>query len=125
MSYVMYLDELQSKKYILVETYKRSGEAVQTPVWFVTRNGQVHVVTRSQTGKIKRLRNNSKVRIAECTIKGKVTGEWTSGAATILDDIQTKEIVAIRDKKYGLMSRIAKFLTGSKGDLVVFSISLD
>lgn len=121
----MNLDELQSKKYISVETYKKSGEAIQTPVWFFIANGQVHVVTRSKTGKIKRLRNSPKVRIAECTIRGKIIGRWKSGTATILDSTQTKEMVGIRDKKYGFAARVAKFFTSGKGELVVFSVSLD
>lgn len=50
------LDEIKSKKYILLETYRKNDQAVQTPVWFVVKNDLVYVVTRSQTGKAKRLK---------------------------------------------------------------------
>jgi uncharacterized protein len=32
------------------------------------------VMTRSDSGKYKRIRNNPKVRIAPCTMRGKITG---------------------------------------------------
>ena len=117
-----FIDSLESEKYISLETYRKNGDSVRTPVWFVIKEGQVLVVTRDQTGKIKRLRHTQKVRFASCTIKGKVTGEWISGTATILDEEETKHAVKLRDKKYGFMAKIAKFLSKSKGDLIAFSI---
>ena len=120
-----YLEELGSKKYISLETYRKSGEAVQTPVWFFVRDGQVYVVTRSKTGKVRRLRNITKVRIAECGINGRIIGRWIPGVATILDAPQTRDAVRLRDKKYGLAARFAKFFTASKGDFVAISIRPD
>ena len=119
------IDSLNSQKYISLETYRKNKEAVRTPVWFVIRDGLIFVVTRDQTGKIKRLRHTQKVRIASCTIKGKITGEWVNGTATILDEEKTKQAVKWRDKKYGFMAKIAKFLSKSKGDLIAFSIKAD
>ena len=113
---------LESEKYISLETYRKNEDPVRTPVWFVIKEGQVFVVTRDQTGKIKRLRHTQKVRFAPCSIKGKVTGEWTSGTATILSEEETNQTVKLRDKKYGFMAKIAKFLSKSKGDLIAFSI---
>ncbi|MHA7646955.1 PPOX class F420-dependent oxidoreductase [Nitrosopumilus sp. S4] len=120
-----YLDEIKSQKYISLETYRKNNQPVNTPVWFVVKNNLIYVVTRSQTGKVKRLKNNNQVKIATCTIKGKVTGEQVSGIATILNDEETKEAVKWRDKKYGFMAKIAKFLSKSKGDFFAFSIKID
>ena len=119
------LDEIKSEKYISLETYRKNGQPVQTPVWFVVKDGLVYVVTRSQTGKVKRLQNNLKVKFALCTIKGKVTGEWVSGTAKILDENQTKEAVKIRDRKYGFMAKITKFVSKNKGEFFAFSIKAD
>ena len=119
------IDSLNSQKYISLETYRKNKEAIRTPVWFVISDGLIFVVTRDQTGKIKRLRHTQKVRIASCTIKGKITGEWVNGTATILDEEKTKQAVKWRDKKYGFMAKIAKFLSKSKGDLISFSIKVD
>ncbi len=85
----------------------------------------IYVVTRDQTGKVKRLRNNLQVKFALCTIKGKVTGEWIPGTAKILTEEETKEIVKWRDKKYGFMAKIAKFLSNGNGELLAFSIKTD
>ena len=119
------LDEIESQKYISLETYRKNGKPVRTPVWFVVKDDLVYVVTREQTGKVKRLRNNPQVKFAPCTIRGKVTGEWYSGTATILDKSQTKEAVKMRDKKYGFMAKIAKFLSKSKGEFFTFTIKID
>lgn len=112
-------------KYISLETYRKNEQAVRTPVWFVVKDDLIYVVTRDQTGKIKRLRNNTKVKLALCTIKGNITGKWVSGTATILDNEKTAEAVKWRDKKYGFMAKIAKFLSKSKGELLAFSIKVD
>jgi PPOX class probable F420-dependent enzyme len=119
------LDEIKLHKCISLETYKKNNQPVKTPVWFVIKNNLVYVVTRSKTGKVKRLQNNLQVKIAPCTFKGKVTGSWISGTAEILDEKQTKEIVKMRDKKYGFMAKVAKFFSKSKGEFFAFSIKIN
>jgi len=119
------LEEIESKKCISLETYRKNNLPVRTPVWFVIKNDLIYVVTRDQTGKAKRLRNNLQVKIATCNFKGKVSGEWVSGTAKILTEEQTKEVVKWRNKKYGFMAKIAKFLSKGKGELLAFSIKTD
>jgi len=119
------LEEIESHKCISLETYKKNNQPVKTPVWFVIKDDLIYVVTRDQTGKAKRLRNNQQVKIATCNFKGKVSGQWVSGIAKILTEEQTREVVMWRDKKYGFMAKIAKFLSKSKGDLLAFSIKID
>ena len=58
---------LHAKKYIALETFKKNKQAVKTPVWFVIHNGVIYVITREKTGKVKRIKNNPRVRIAPCT----------------------------------------------------------
>ena len=119
-----YLEEIESEKYISVETYRKNGDPVRTPVWFTIKDNQIFVVTRDQTGKVKRLKNNIQVKIAICTIKGEIKGKWVSGVAEILDGEKTKDAVKRRDKKYGFFSKMARFLTKSKGELLAFSIKI-
>jgi len=119
------LEGIESHKCISLETYKKNNQPVKTPVWFVIKDDLIYVVTRDQTGKAKRLRNNQQVKIATCNFKGKVSGQWVSGIAKILTEEQTREVVMWRDKKYGFMAKIAKFLSKSKGDLLAFSIKID
>lgn len=119
-----FVDSISSKKYIAVETYKRDGQGIVTPVWFCIKDDHIHVVTRSETGKAKRLRRDQRVKIAECTMRGEITGPWTDGVAEILDELHTKEAVALRDKKYGMAATVAKLLTRGKGRFFAFKISV-
>ncbi len=115
-------DWLSTEKYVSLETYRKNGKPVRTPVWFVVTDEGVLIVTRDQTGKVKRLRGNCQVRIAACTIKGVVTGEWVSGTAAILDSSRTEEAVRLREKRYGFRARIAKFLSRGRGDPVALLV---
>lgn len=117
------LEDIKSEKYISLETYRKDNQPVKTPVWFVIKDNLIYVVTREQTGKVKRLRNNLQVKFALCSMRGKITGEWISGTAKILSERETKEAVKMRDKKYGFMAKVAKFASKSKGEFFAFAIS--
>jgi len=119
------LDDIKSEKYISVETFRKDGTSVKTPVWFTIKDNLIYVVTRDQTGKVKRLKNNNKVKIATCNIKGKISGKWASGTVEILGEQGTKDAVKRRDKKYGFFSKMARFLTKNKGELLAFSIKMN
>ncbi len=119
------LNEIESEKYISLETYRKNNQPVRTPVWFVVKDDLIYVVTRDQTGKVKRLRNNQQVKIATCNFNGKVKGQWVSGTTKILTEEETRDAVKWREKKYGFMAKIAKFLSKSKGELLAFSIKTD
>ncbi len=119
------LEEIESEKCVSLETYRKNNEPVRTPVWFVIKDDLIYVVTRDQTGKVKRLRNNQQVKIATCNFKGKIKGQWILGTAKILTEDETKDAVKWREKKYGLMAKIAKFLSKGKGELLAFSIKVD
>ncbi len=119
------LQDLESQKYISLETYKKNGQSVPTPVWFVIDSDLVYVITREKTGKVKRIKNNSSVKIATCTFGGKPKGEWISGKALKVDGEEAKTAIKLRKKKYGFRAIIAGFASRGKGDIVVFSIKLE
>ena len=118
------LDEIKSQRCISLESYRKNNKPVRTPVWFVVEGDSIVIVTREQTGKVKRIRNNQHVKIATCTMRGKVTGEWYTGVASIMGDEQTSRAVKQRDKKYGFFATIAKFVTRNKGKFVAFGIKI-
>ncbi|MFM8658735.1 MAG: PPOX class F420-dependent oxidoreductase [Candidatus Nitrosotenuis sp.] len=97
---------LEKHKYINLETYKKNGQAVQTPVWFMISNNMIFVQTMKTTGKIKRIKNNSKIRIMPCGMRGEPKGEWIDGTATLADDTKIQEIVKLRLKKYGFKAKM-------------------
>ena len=88
------------QNYISLETYRKNGQAVRTPVWFAESDGQLYVDTLADAGKAKRLRNNSRVKIAPCDMRGRVTGEWSDGEARFVQREEAARANALLDRKY-------------------------
>src|SRR5256885_16760927 len=72
---------IHDQKYISLTTFRKTGVGVATPVWFGEEDGKLYVMTRSDMGKTKRIRNNPQVKVAPCTIRGKVTGPEFAASA--------------------------------------------
>jgi len=96
---------IQGQKYISLKTFRKSGVGVATPVWFGEQDGKLYVMTRSDMGKTKRIRNNPQVRVAPCTIRGKVTGAEFAATARILPPEEHARARQAINRKYW-MARI-------------------
>ena len=96
---------IHGQKYISLTTFRKNGVGVATPVWFGEEDGKLYVMTRSDMGKTKRIRNNSEVRIAPCTIRGKVTGPEFVATARILPKEEHARARQTINRKYW-MARI-------------------
>ena len=59
-------------------------------------------MTRSDSGKYKRIRNNSRVQIAPCTFRGKVTGPQFETTARILPEQDWPAAQQVIRRKYWL-----------------------
>jgi len=103
------LSQFTGKKHISIETYRKTGDPVRTPVWFVEENGELFVRTDSDTGKIKRIRNNPRVRVATSNMRGTVKGSWVEGEARIIDPESSKHVFSLLRKKYGIPYRLIRF----------------
>jgi PPOX class probable F420-dependent enzyme len=68
-------------RYLNLATFRRDGRAVETPVWFAEHAGHLYVFSEAKAGKMKRLRNDSRVRVATCGALGALRGEWLEGTA--------------------------------------------
>jgi uncharacterized protein len=119
------LPTLSTYHYINLETLKRDGKGVATPVWFTINGTKISVITRKHTGKVKRLKNNPNVRLAPCGIRGQLKGRWYSGKAFLANEDELNIALRLRNKKYGFRARLAGILTRSKGQLVGINIILD
>jgi PPOX class probable F420-dependent enzyme len=100
------ISQLAEHKYINLETYKRNGQPVRTPVWFVINDGQIFVTTRPETGKVKRLKNNQAVKIMPCGMKGDPKGEWISATARFANETESENAVKLRNKRYGIRAKL-------------------
>jgi len=94
--------ELQGKKYISLTTFRKNGAAVATPVWFGEESGKLYVMGNANSGKHKRIRNNPQVRLASCTIRGRVTGPEFAGKARILPESDRARARQTINRKYWL-----------------------
>jgi len=119
------IEGFSNEKYINLQTFRKNGESVNTPVWFVILNDKIYVITKEFTGKVKRLKNNTDVKIAPCTLGGKLKGDWISGKAEFISESETEEIMKLRNKKYGFWSKMIGAFTTKKGKYVGFLINLD
>ncbi len=102
------MSQFTGQKCISIETYRKTGNPVRTPVWFVEENGEFFVRTDSDTGKIKRIRNNPRVRIAPCNMRGSIKGTWVDGKARTIDAETSEQIFSLLRKKYGTVYRIVR-----------------
>src|SRR5215831_17434024 len=78
--------DLGKERCIALTTFRKTGQAVTTPVWFAQRLGTIYVETHGDAGKLKRLRHTARVTLAPCTYSGKVTGAMSAGKARILTE---------------------------------------
>ena len=91
----MRLSDLGNPKYIALETFRKNGEGVKTPVWTVPKDGKLLVWTQGDSWKVKRARNNPRVRVAKCDMRGNIEGAWTEGVvSSISDEKDVKKMMA-------------------------------
>ena len=108
---------LAGKKYLSLETYRKNGAAVQTPVWFAADpsanldipEAKLYVYTTGDSGKAKRIRNTSRVRVAPCNAQGGLLGEWVEAQAEIATGAEFGNGMNLLDKKYMPWKQLLRF----------------
>jgi uncharacterized protein len=96
---------LQGQQYASLSTFRKSGDAVATPVWFALEGDKLYIVTMMKAGKTKRIRNNPRVQLAPCTSSGKLLGPSVDGTARVLSEREGVVAHQALLKKYGLFYR--------------------
>src|ERR1700730_2695663 len=104
----MFFAAFANQKYLNLETFKKSGEGVRTPVWFAadpsanldSSAAKLYIYTIGNTGKVKRIRNNPRVRIAPCDARGRLRGEWVEARAEIVTGEEAQRGMDLLNKKY-------------------------
>lgn len=98
---------LKNRTYINLTTFRKTGAAVATPLWFAEEQGVLYTQTFPTAGKLKRIRHTARVTVAPCTMNGKALGAEIEGHARILTNEQ--EILQAEDalaRKYDLTRRM-------------------
>ena len=94
------------QRYLNLESVKRDGTPVQTPVWFAEEQGVLYVYTLANAGKVKRVRRHPRIRLAPSTMRGKVIGPWAEADTTIVDATTAAHGYALLRHKYGWLKGV-------------------
>ena len=109
-------ETFKKHQYINVETFRKNGIGVKTPVWFAQDGDTLVVRTESSSGKMKRIRSNAHIRIAPCDARGGLLGEWVEARAEIISEQSENEKVnRLVTKKYGFTKRLFDLMGKFRG----------
>ena len=121
-NYNNYHKSIENGKYINIQTYKKNGQAVSTPVWFISKDNRIYFRTSNKSGKFKRIKNNDNVKFALCNFRGKIIGEWHNGLAKI-DPDSNRLIFSKISEKYGIFAHVLNLLYKiKKMDIIILYI---
>jgi uncharacterized protein len=117
----------KGRQYISVETYRKSGEAVRTPVWFAQEENRLYIWTYGASGKVKRARRCPQVKVAPSDMSGKPLDAYVTGEARIHPPHSEgfEHGSRLINRKYGLLKSLFELFGGSKKDAnVILEITL-
>ncbi len=102
------IDTLGEARYVNLQTFRKNGTGVQTPVWIARAGDELGIFTNGDSYKVKRLRRNPKIRIAKCGVGGALKGPWHDGTARVVEDeAGQKAILDALYRKYGWQMTLA------------------
>ena len=120
------LAQFANQKYLNLESYRKNGQGVRTPLWFVEDNGALYFYTEAHSYKVKRITANPRVRIVPCDMRGKVKGQWVDATARRIDGEESRRANELLDRKYGWAKRIINFMAKIRGrQRASFAIQID
>ncbi|MGW4060599.1 PPOX class F420-dependent oxidoreductase [Amycolatopsis sp. NPDC004747] len=109
-------DRLAAERYVVLTTFRRDGRAVPTPIWVAGRDGELVLWSVRDTGKVKRIRNDGRVEVQACDVRGRKThGAKVSGRARLLDAAETEQVRRAIARKYGVVGRVTMFFSKLRG----------
>ncbi len=101
------LSAFEGQKYLNLETFRKNGKGVRTPVWFAAApRGPLYVYSTADSGKAKRIRNGGACKIAPCDARGKVTGAWIDAHAEFVTGDEAARGMGLINRKYWPIKRL-------------------
>lgn len=95
---------LDGRRYVNLQTFRKNGEGVNTPIWFAGEPAKsptvLYVYTIGNSGKVKRIRNNALVKLAPCDIRGRLLGGWMDARAEIVTGEEAARGMRLLNRKY-------------------------
>jgi PPOX class probable F420-dependent enzyme len=118
--------QFSGRRYINLESYKKDGKPVLTPVQSIEDNGLVYLRTDPKTWKVKRIRRNPHVRIAPSDRKGNPIGTWVDGRAQVLEGGESDRVMTLFKKEYGTVGNsMVNFVGRLRGERLTTIISIE
>ncbi len=112
---------LDHGKYVSLETFRKDGSGVRTPMWAAPLDGKLVMATSPSSHKVKRIRQNPRVRVAICNASGsQILGPWYEGQALLVDESESARSDAALNAKYGLLRRAGRFFGKLLGKSTAF-----
>lgn len=108
-------EPIRRARCLALTTYKKDGTPVTTPMWVAVDGGRVLTTSDFDAWKLKRIERNPRVRLAPCTIRGRVTGDFVDGRARVMTEAETQEAIAGKKRRYAMfrvMVRVRKRQVG-------------
>ncbi|MBQ73807.1 MAG: PPOX class F420-dependent enzyme [Gammaproteobacteria bacterium] len=112
------MESLKNARYTSLSTWRRNGNEVSTPVWFAAASDTTFFCfSAADAGKVKRLRNSPRARVASCDARGGKLGEWHDAKAYLVtdDSDQTGQAYALLKQKYGIQMSITNLMSRLSG----------
>ncbi|MCX7975547.1 MAG: PPOX class F420-dependent oxidoreductase [Bellilinea sp.] len=110
------IEWLENGQFINLTTFRKNGQAVATPVWFVWHEDRLYVFTQEQSGKAKRIRANGRAMIAPSDVRGNPLGEFISARGRVLrEEEKIKQVDRLFDKKYGIQRKLIGLMSRFRG----------
>jgi len=97
------MQQFERQTFLNLETFKRSGQGVKTPVWFAQDGPTLYVRTGAESGKVKRVRNNGRARVVPSDAQGNPLGEWVDATARLAEAEEADRANQMVRRKYGAM----------------------
>jgi len=120
------IERFEDQYYLNLETFRKNGEGVLTPVWFVRNGAMLFVRTLTGSGKVRRVQANPHVRVVPCTLDGEPLGRWLNADAWLmLPGPEMDRVNGLLARKYGLDRDFhRRFGIGSLEESTVIAILL-
>jgi len=109
------LARFANQRYVNLESFRKNGQGIRTPLWFVEAQGVLYMRTPAQSAKVKRIRNNPHVRIVPSDVRGNPIGEWIEGKAQLIATDDAEWVNQLVKRKYGLFKRLIDIRSRLKG----------
>ncbi len=110
------MSQLDDARYIILGTFRKNGVRVDTPIWAAPHGGKLYAFTEADSGKVKRLRNSTRTRVARCGARGKLLGDWADARAQIVQDAAMIETAyQALHEKYGWQMKLTDLVSRLTG----------